>query len=138
MSAPNHLSGLPRRRVLQSAVALAAFGTSRSFAAASDLLGSTPLPSALITLDLPAIAENGAVVPVTVTSALPGTREIVLLVEHNPEPVALRVTIPVGTEPYVATRIRMAASGTVHAAVRTDDGLYAASRAVEVVVGGCG
>ena len=43
-----------------------------------------------------------------------------------------------GTEPFVATRIRMAGSGTVYAAVRTDDGLYAVARRTEVSVGGCG
>ena len=70
--------------------------------------------------------------PITVTSALPGTREIMLLVDGNPQPVAVRFTIPAGTEPFVATRIRMAGSGTVYAAVHTDDGLYAAARAIEV------
>jgi sulfur-oxidizing protein SoxY len=62
----------------------------------------------------------------------------VLLVDGNPQPVAARFTIPPGTEAFVATRIRMAGNGTVYAAVRTDDGLYAAARAIEVTVGGCG
>ena len=75
-----------------------------------------------IQIRAPEIAENGAVVPVTVSSALPGTREILLLVNVNPEPLALRFAVPAGTEPFVATRIRMAATGTVYAAVRTDQG----------------
>ena len=86
----------------------------------------------------PKVADNGAFVPITVSSALRGTREILLLVEGNPQPVAARFTIPAGTEPYVATRIRMAGDGTVYAAVRTDDGLYAAAQAISVTVGGCG
>ena len=101
-------------------------------------LGGMPTPSALIKLDAPALADNGAVVPITVSSALPGTREILLLVDGNPQPVAARFTIPPGTEPFVATRIRMAGNGTVYAVVRTDDGLHAAARAIEVTVGGCG
>lgn len=110
----------------------------KTFAEAIGALGGIPVPSALITLDAPALADNGAVVPITVTSALPGTREILLLVDGNPQPVAARFTIPAGTEAFVATRIRMAGNGTVYAAVRTQDGLYAAARAIEVTVGGCG
>lgn len=110
----------------------------KTFAEAIGALGVVPTPSALIALEAPALADNGAVVPITVTSALPGTREIMLLVDGNPQPVAARFTIPAGTEAFVATRIRMAGNGTVYAAVRTDDGLYAAARAIEVTVGGCG
>ena len=95
-------------------------------------------PSARIAIAAPAVADDGAVVPIEVTSDLPGVREIVLLFDGNPLPAAVAFTIPTGTEPYVATRIRMATSGSVHAVVRSDDGLFIASRAVEVVVGGCG
>jgi sulfur-oxidizing protein SoxY len=128
---------------LTAARAAAAPDSARAFAAttfadAIAALGGTPTPHPQIELDAPQIAENGALVPITVTSALPGTREIVLLVEGNPQPLAVAFDIPAGTEPFVATRLRMAASSTVYAAVRTDDGFYAAARAVEVTVGGCG
>jgi sulfur-oxidizing protein SoxY len=123
-----------RATAIDHADALAA----KTFAEAMRALGGVPMPSALIALDAPALADNGAVVPITVSSALPHTREIVLLVDGNPQPVAARFSIPPGTEAFVATRIRMAGNGTVYAAVRTDDGLYAAARAIEVTVGGCG
>ena len=109
----------------------------KSFAEAIGALGATPSPSSLIALGAPALAEDGAFVPVTVTSALPGTREILLLVDGNPQPVAARFAIPEGTQPFVATRIRMAGSSTVYAVVRNDEGLFAASRAVAVTTGGC-
>jgi sulfur-oxidizing protein SoxY len=130
------LAALPAAR----ATAVDADGAfaAKTFAEAIGALGSVPTPSAQITLDAPALADNGAVVPITVTSTLPGTREIMLLVNGNPQPVAARFTIPAGTEAYVATRIRMAGNGTVYAAVRTQDGLFAAARAIEVTVGGCG
>ena len=145
-----------RRRLLQSAGAVVSLGiaalpatravvvdaagafAAKTFAEAMGALGGVPTPSALITLECAALADNGAAVPITVTSALPGTREILLLVDGNPQPVAARFTIPAGTEPFVSTRIRMAGNGTVYAAVRSDDGLYAAARAIEVTVGGCG
>ena len=144
---------IQRRRLLQGAGVMASLGMAARAGVAADAadpfsaqslaellgaLGGTPRPSPLIRLDAPEIAENGAVVPVTVSSALPGTREILLLVDVNPQPLALRFAVPAGTEPFVATRIRMAATGTVYAAVRTDQGFYGAARAVEVTVGGCG
>lgn len=116
---------------------LAAFAA-KTFGEAVGALGGALVPSALVTLDVASVADNGALVPVTVSSALPGTREILLLVDGNPQPLAARFTIPAGTEPFVATRIRMAGSGTLYAAVRTDAGLHAAARAIHVAVGGCG
>ena len=110
----------------------------KTFAEALDALGGVPSPSTQITLDAPELADNGAVVPISVTSRLPGTREIVILVDGNPQPVAARFTIADGTHAFVSTRIRMAQSGTIYAAVRTDDGLYVAARATQVNVGGCG
>jgi sulfur-oxidizing protein SoxY len=147
---------IQRRRLLQRAVtgavacsvgqaarAAAAPDEALAFAAQSfpdaiQALGGVPKPSAQITLELPQVAENGALVPISVTSRLPGTREILVVVDGNPQPVAARFTIPEGTEPSVATRIRMAQSGTVYAAVRTDEGLFATARATQVTVGGCG
>jgi len=133
--------GLRRRQWLQGAGALAAgivpsARADEAFVFAA--LGGMPRASALITLDLPLVAGNGALVPVMVSSALPGTREILILVDGNPQPVAVRFDFPEGTEAFVATRIRLAQSATVHAVARTDDGLYATARATQVTVGGCG
>jgi sulfur-oxidizing protein SoxY len=145
-----------RRRLLQGAGAMASLGmaalpaaqaaavdpagafAAKTFAEAIGALGGVPAPSTQIALDAPELAENGAVVPITVTSRLPGTREIVILVDGNPQPVAARLTLAEGTHAFVSTRIRMAQSGTIYAAVRTDDGLYVAVRATQVNVGGCG
>lgn len=121
-----------------AAVDTAGAFAAKSFAEALAALGGMPAPSTQITLDAPELAENGAVVPITVTSRLPGTREIVILVDGNPQPVAARFGIAEGTHAFVSTRIRMAASGTIYAAVRTDDGLYVAARATQVTIGGCG
>jgi sulfur-oxidizing protein SoxY len=143
-----------RRRLLQGACSLASLGCAalparaaidpnaafdaKSFSEALRALGGVPQPSAQIALDIPVLAENGAVVPITVSSALPGTREILILVDGNPQPVAARFAIPEGTEPFIATRIKLAVTGTVYAAVRTDSGMFAVARKVEVTVGGCG
>jgi sulfur-oxidizing protein SoxY len=130
------IAALPTARAVT--VDTAGAFAAKTFAEAIDALGGVPTPSTQIALDAPELADNGAVVPITVTSRLPGTREIVVLVDGNPQPVAARFTIAEGTHAFVSTRIRMAQSGTIYAAVRTDDGLYVAARATQVNIGGCG
>jgi sulfur-oxidizing protein SoxY len=138
-----------RRRLLRSsaALSLAALGLPQARAAAAPALAEVLAALAAadattgvaIKLEAPAIAENGAVVPVELESTLPGARELLLFVDVNPQPLALRSVLPEGAQPFLAARIRMAGSGTVIAAVRTADGaLHAVKRSVQVVVGGCG
>ena len=110
----------------------------RTFSEAIAALGGMPQTSTQITLDLPQLAENGALVPITVSSQLRDTRDILILVDGNPQPLAACFSFPDGTEAFAATRIRLAHSGTVYVAVRTEQGLFATSRAIEVTVGGCG
>ena len=98
----------------------------------------TPESSSAVTLVAPDIAENGAVVPVNVTSTLPGTDAIALLVEKNPNPLAAYTSIPAGTEPYVASRVKMQESSRVVALVRANGKFFIASRDVKVTLGGCG
>ena len=97
-----------------------------------------PARSDAITIQSPDMASNGAVVDVTVTSKLPGTREIVLLVSKNPNPLAARLRFPEGTQPLVKTRVKMAQSGDLVALVYSDEGLFMAQRPVAITVGGCG
>ena len=92
-----------------------------------------------IVITAPEIAENGAVVPVAVTSRLPGTQSIALLVEKNPNPLTASFTIPEGTEPSVSTRVKMAETSDVHAVVKTADGkAYAVKKEIKITLGGCG
>jgi sulfur-oxidizing protein SoxY len=113
------------------------------FAAASmrealDALGSVPTSDTQIVLSAPDRAENGAIVPVTVESRLPGTQDIFIVVEANPNPMVVRFTVPEGTDPWVSTRIKMAESSKVYAIVRAGGRLYSVSRDTQVTVGGCG
>ena len=110
----------------------------RTFSEAVAALGGMPPVSTQITLELPQVAEDGALVPITVSSQLGDTRDILILVDGNPQPVAACFSIPDGTEAYAATRIRLAQSGTVYVVVRTEAGLFSAARAIQVTVGGCG
>ena len=109
----------------------------RTFTEAIAALGGMPQLSTQISLELPQLAENGALVPITVSSQLGGPRDILILVDGNPQPVAACFSIPDGTEAFASIRIRLAQSGTVYVVVRTEEGLFSAARAIQVTVGGC-
>ena len=86
----------------------------------------------------PDIAENGAVVPVGVTSNIPGTTEIFILVEKNPNPVSASFVIGTGTEPSVQTRVKMGETSKVIAVVKANGKVYTTTRETKVTLGGCG
>lgn len=94
--------------------------------------------SAEISLKAPDIAENGAVVPVEIESRLPGTRSIAIIVEKNPHTMSADFAIPDGTDPFIATRVKVAETSNVHALVKTDAGAFFATKLVKVTLGGCG
>ena len=100
--------------------------------------GSGPSPSGDIAITAPDIAENGAVVPVGVTSKIPNTQAMYILVEKNLNPLAAGFTIPAGTEPTVSTRVKMAQTSNVHAVVKADNKYYVTTKEVKVTLGGCG
>ncbi len=102
------------------------------------ILGGTAADSKEITITTPDIAENGAVVPVSVSSTLAGTTEIYLFVEKNPNPMAAVFMIPADTEPMVQTRLKMGQSTNVLVVVKAGGKLYSASKETKVTLGGCG
>ena len=91
-----------------------------------------------VKLDAPEIAENGAVVPISVSSALPDVTSIAILVSENPFPLAASYKIPAGTSAMVANRLKMAKTSKVVALVESDGKIYSATKEVKVTVGGCG
>ena len=110
----------------------------KTLADALQSLGGKASDSNQITITSPDIAENGAVVPIAVTSALPNTQQICILVEKNPNPLTAVFTIHEGTEPYVATRAKMGQSSNVYVIVKADGKLYSAFKETKVTLGGCG
>jgi sulfur-oxidizing protein SoxY len=102
------------------------------------LYGKTAEPSDKVKLDAPEIAENGAVVPISVSSSLPDVSSISILVSENPNALAASYKIPAGTVPSVANRLKMAKTTNVVAVVEAGGKLYSASKEVKVTVGGCG
>jgi sulfur-oxidizing protein SoxY len=101
--------------------------------------GGAPAPSQGIAfVSTPDIAENGAVVPITVTSAVPKTEAIAILIEKNPNMLAASFEIPPGTHPVISTRVKMDQSSNVYALVKADGRYLVASKEIKVTVGGCG
>jgi sulfur-oxidizing protein SoxY len=91
-----------------------------------------------IEIKIPLIAENGAVVPITVSSRLPDIRTISIFVAKNPVPLAARFELSPDLDPFVSARLKMAETSDVIAIAETNSGLYSARQRVKVTIGGCG
>lgn len=91
-----------------------------------------------IDLNIPEIAENGALVPVTVTTSLKGVQGIAILVEQNPVPLAIQVELMPELEPFMSARLKMANTSFVFALVETENICYSFKKKVKVTIGGCG
>ena len=90
-----------------------------------------------MTLKAPDIAENGAVVPVGITSTLKATN-MAILIEKNPNMLAGYFELPAGTEPFVTTRVKMGQTSNVYALVKADGKWFSAFKEIKVTLGGCG
>ena len=115
-----------------------AFNQKSETDAVKALYGRSPEPSDQVKLDAPEIAENGAVVPIAVTTTLADVTSISFLVADNPNALAASYRIPPGTMPSVANRLKMAKTSNVTAIVEAGGKLYSATKEVKVTVGGCG
>ena len=116
----------------------AAFDAKDATAALSAALGSGSYEhSDDIKIQAPDIAENGSVVPVTVSSDLSNVESISLLAEANGTPLVASFNLS-GSEAYISTRIKMGKTGNVVAVVKSGGKLYANKKEVKVTIGGCG
>jgi sulfur-oxidizing protein SoxY len=99
---------------------------------------SGPADSKDISIKAPDIAENGAVVPVEVSSSIPGTTSIAIFAEKNATPLVGSYTLSNGTEGFISTRIKMGQTALVRAVVTAGGKSYTAAKEVKVTIGGCG
>ncbi len=131
--------GLLTPKAVLAAWPKAAFEAKDVDSALSAALGSSSMSdSGDIKLKAPDIAENGAVVPITVTSGISGTESISILVPENNSPMAANFNLGGGTEGYVSTRIKMGKTSDVVAVVKAGGKLYSTKKQVKVTIGGCG
>ncbi len=103
------------------------------------MLGATgATESADIKIKAPEIAENGAVVPVGITSNIAGTTEITSITAANPTPFAAKYIIGESAVPAVKSRFKMGKTTDVIVVVKAGDKFYTAKANVKVTKGGCG
>ena len=132
------LAALPRT-LLAAVWPQQAFSAVTAKDALTALLGTdVASPTDQIDLKVPEIAENGAVVPVSIKTSLENVESISIVVKNNPRPMAATFEIPPGTLPKIASRIKMGETSDVIAIVKTSNGIYSTSKEVKVTIGGCG
>ena len=132
-------AGLLTPRMVLAAWPKSAFEAKTVDDAVKGLFGSSTLAgSDQIKIKAPDIAENGAVVPISVTTGIAGAESISVIVEKNASPLAASFVLGSGTEGYVSTRIKMGKTSSVIAVVKAGDKLHSAGKEVKVTIGGCG
>ena len=100
---------------------------------------SAPTASSAVTLTAPDIAENGAVVPMGVSTTLPGVKHMLVLVEKNPSTLVAKFDVTDAVDANFLTRAKMGQSSDVYAVAITNDGkALFAKKEVKVTLGGCG
>jgi sulfur-oxidizing protein SoxY len=118
----------------------AAFDADTTDAVADILYGSSGAEASdAITIKAPDIAENGAVVPISVKADIANADSVALMVANNPSPLAATFEMANPGSVSVGTRIKMGKTSQLVALVRADGKLYTAtSSEVKVTIGGCG
>lgn len=125
-------------RILFAARADKAFEATTADEAIAALLGAVPTDSDKVHMKIPDIAENGAVVPVTVSADLEDVESISVVVDNNPTPLAASFAMSPKMVPVVSVRIKMGQSSNVRAIVKAGGELYSTTKEVKVTIGGCG
>ncbi len=132
-------AGLLTPRMVLAAWPSAAFEAKSVDGALDALMGSHQLEgSDKISIRAPDIAENGAVVPVSVTAEIPGAEAISIIAEKNASPLTASFVLGANTEAFVSTRIKMGKTSSVIAVVKANGKLYSTGKEVKVTIGGCG
>jgi sulfur-oxidizing protein SoxY len=116
----------------------AAFDAKSLADAVKGLGGTTAIESKDLILQAPPIAENGNVVRIGVQSNIPGTTDLALVIEKNPNALAAHFSILSGTDANVSTNVKMGQSSNVYALAKAGDKFYYAVQEVKVTLGGCG
>ena len=132
-------AGLSIPRTLLAEWPKAAFEAEDTDKALTDLLGTSDHEeNDRVKIKAPDIAENGAVVPVTVESDLEGIESISIVATGNRTPLVASFDLGEGAFGFASTRIKMAKTATVIALVRVGDNIWSAQKSVKVTIGGCG
>ncbi|RPI47739.1 MAG: thiosulfate oxidation carrier protein SoxY [Betaproteobacteria bacterium] len=138
------LAGAFLTGVLKPVAALAAVWNKEAFSAkdaagALKALGAaSPAASTAIAIEAPQIAENGEVVPIEISSNIPGTTSLAVLIDKNPFPLAGKVDFMEGALPFVKINVKMRETSDVRVIATAGGKHYVAVKEIKVTIGGCG
>jgi len=115
-----------------------AFGAKSAPDALKSLGVGSTVPSQDVAIEAPQIAENGAVVPIEITSNVRGTTSILVLVDKNPFPLVGKFDFSEGALPFVKLNLKMGETSEVRVIAEAGGRHYVATREIKVTIGGCG
>ena len=115
-----------------------AFAAKKAQDALNSLGKTGAQPSNAILIEAPDIAENGAIVPIEISSNIPGTSSIAVLIDKNPYPLAAKFDFAGDAAPFVKLNAKMGETSDVRVVATAGGRHYTATREVKVTIGGCG
>ena len=115
-----------------------AFGAKSAPDALKSLGVGNATPSQDVVIEAPQIAENGAVVPIEISSNLRGTTSILVLIDKNPFPLVGKFDFAEGALPFVKLNVKMGETSDVRVVAEAGGKHYVATREIKVTIGGCG
>jgi sulfur-oxidizing protein SoxY len=115
-----------------------AFSAKSAADALKNLGAANAAPSTEVLIEAPQIAENGAVVPVEITSNVRDTTSLLVLIDHNPFPLVAKFDFGDGALPFVKLSVKMGETSEVRVVAEAGGKHYVATKEVKVTIGGCG
>ena len=90
-----------------------------------------------IKIQAPDVAENGASVPITVSSSIKGIETLSIFIENNPLALIASYNLSKNAIPNFSVRVKIAKSSPIHVVVKSQGKLLYSSKKIHVSVGGC-
>ena len=115
-----------------------AFGAKTAADALQGIGAAGAAASKDIVIEAPQIAENGAVVPIEISSNIPGTTALAVVIEKNPFPLTGRFEFKEGAAPFVKLNVKMGETSDVRVVASAGGKSFSATREIKVTIGGCG
>ena len=115
-----------------------AFGAKTAADALNNLGVPNAAPSNELHIEAPQIAENGAVVPIEISSNIPGTTALIVVIDKNPFPLTARFDLKEGALPFVKVNVKMGETSDVRVIAEAGGKYFSASKEIKVTIGGCG
>ncbi len=115
-----------------------AFGAKTAGDALKGLGVVNATPTQDVSVEVPQIAENGSVVPIEISSAIPGTTALIVVIDKNPFPLISRFDFNEGALPFVKLNVKMGETSDVRVLAEAAGKYYVTTREVKVTIGGCG